>query len=197
MAYSEDASADDLGRAFAALLKSARAGPDLAELWRAFSELQARERARLQDQRAHEDGGAFFEEAARGAEWEREKPFPGDPVVFMTRIHAALLASRLQSGLRWQRLVSQQLPKIRRRLDEYRAEEDPPPQLRRQLIDEVRELLRAIGEFAVEQGEEVQRRLDQLDRELIPSQPQAKNGGNGPWPRMAKAKGDPAEGGER
>src|SRR5690242_1856930 len=114
MPFSEDTSADEIGRTFAALLKASRAAPDLIELWRAFAELQARERARRQDLRADMDGGAFIEEDPKRPEWQREPPLPDDPVVFMTRIHAMLLSSRIRFGLRWQELVSRQVPAIRR-----------------------------------------------------------------------------------
>jgi hypothetical protein len=192
MPFSEDTSADEIGRVFAALLKGSRAGPDLLELWRAFAELQARERARRQDLRADVEGGAFIEDRARTEDWAPEPPLPDDPVVFMTRIHALILGSRIRFGLHWQELLSRQVPAIRARLDEYRAETDPPPELRWQLIDRVRELLSEIGKFAVQQGYELQHNLNKLETELIPRRSVEAVGAGGRRRRTVKIKSDPA-----
>jgi hypothetical protein len=170
MQIDQEVSGDELGRAITAMLKAASSSLDMIDLWRAFSELHAREAAHERDLRAIRDDGAFLEdEALELAEpGEGPEPSPSSPLVLLTRINALVASTAMQMGLRWQELLSRRIPEIRRRLDEYRSEADPAPEMRWKLVDEMRQLLRDVGEFAADQGHEAQLSLNRLEYDLLP-----------------------------
>ncbi|MEX0961162.1 MAG: polyprenyl synthetase family protein [Burkholderiales bacterium] len=190
MPFDQDIAADEFGRAFSAVFKAARSSPDLADLWRAFSELHADEIARRRDIRARSDDGTFPEDGAPPAAAGNAKDrWPAaDPTVSATRVNTLFSSSAIRFGLRWQELLRRRVPPIRMRLDDYRAEEDPSPELRWQLVDEVRALMRELGEFAVDQGRELQERLTRLELDLLPERPDRPLFRNGKHLRLTRRK---------
>lgn len=161
---------DELGRTMAALVRAASSALDMADLWRVIADLHAVEAGHERDLRATRDDGAFPEDEALDlAESGGGPPVPSGPVVLLTRINATAASFAMQAGMRWQELLSRRIPEIRRCLDEYRSEEDPSPATRARLVDEMRRLLRDVGEFAVDQGHEVQSRLNRIEVDLFPS----------------------------
>jgi hypothetical protein len=170
MQSDQEVAGDELGRAVAAMARALSSSLDMVDLWRAFAELHARDAARESDLRAMRNDGAFLEDEALELEEPQHRPelAPSNPLVLLTRINAMAASTAMQMGLRWQELLSRRIPEIRRRLDDYRSEEDPSPEMRWRLVDEMRQLLRDIGEFAADQGHEVQLRLNKLEYDLLP-----------------------------
>src|SRR5262245_33725144 len=123
MADDIDTSADELGRAFAALIKVSQTIPDFIAMLRAFAQLHHDARLRRQD--AGED----------------LDPSPADPVVFMTRANSAMISAGANFGLNLQDLLSRTMPAIRGKLDAYLDEEDPLPEDRQALLTEIRRYL--------------------------------------------------------
>jgi hypothetical protein len=132
------------------MASAARAGPDTVDLWRAIATWHHEERVAARD--APGDGGS---EA-------------GDALALMLKAHAAFVDSQARLARQWQRLVERSAPLLRARLDDYRAEDDPLPEVRAALIDQVRLYLGEIGELALDHGRSVKEDLEALQRELLP-----------------------------
>jgi hypothetical protein len=171
MPFDKDIGLDEIGRASAAMVKSLASLSDWSELWRAFAGLHARESARILDARAAEDNGSFPDkvpEEVDDPEPNRPEQSAADPVVFQTRLNSALAGASMHFANRLQEILARRIPSIRRSIDGYRMDHDPSPEAYWKSIDEVRLLLRELGEFAVDQGREIQERLVVLESELLP-----------------------------
>lgn len=171
MPFDKDTGLDEIGRTSAAMVKSLASLSDWSELWRAFAGLHARESARILDARAAEDNGSFpnqVPEEVDDPEPVRPEQSAADPLVFQTRLNSALASASMHFGTRLQEILAQRIPSIRRSIDDYRMDHDPSPEAYWRSIDEVRLLLRELGEFAVDQGREMQERLIVLESQLLP-----------------------------
>src|SRR6185503_12980829 len=94
--------------------------PDMADVWRAIGERRLRSRMQSPDPHSREP--------ARDGD---------DSLALIIRANSLVVDAGMRMGLDWQRLVERRLPAIRRRLDDYRAEADPLPEVRNALLDEV------------------------------------------------------------
>ena len=150
MPLDPDTSADELGQAFAALARAARAIPDSADIWRAIADWRAGERG--------SDGAGDGDDASDASE----------ALALMLQAHAVVLDSHVQLVRKWQRLMARSAPLIRARLDDYRAEDDPLPEVREALIDQIRLYVGDVGELAMDHGRAVKENLEKLQRELLP-----------------------------
>ena len=150
MADDIDTSADELGRAFAALISASRTIPDFIGMWRAFAQLHHDARLRRQD--AGEDS----------------EPSPAEPVVFMTRANSVMISAGVKLGLRWQDLLSRTLPAVRGKLDAYLDEEDPFPEDRQALLTEIRRYLQELKYLIEDTGRSLQDDIDKLQDDLLP-----------------------------
>jgi len=148
MAREFDTSVEEVGRSIAALIKGSRLMPDMAEIWRAIGERCERRR--------------LYSGSARS---KRPEVPANDSVALMVRANAVVIDTVTRMGTDWQRLVSRRLPAIRRRLDEYRSDPDPLPEVRNRLLDEVCLFLRELGEFAADEGQALQQ------EDLFPGSP--------------------------
>jgi len=148
-----DTSAEEVGRTIADLLKGSRLMPDIAEVWRAVGERQMRNRLR----------------GERPGSQQAALPDP-DPLALMLRANELVANAGVRMGLDWQRLVSWRLPAIRRRIDDYRAEADPLPEVRDALLDEVALFMTELAEFASDQGRALQRDIEVFQRRLLPGE---------------------------
>lgn len=164
MSVDRDETADELGRAFAALAGAAGALPDGVDLWRAIHEWRERE---------CEDN-------------DRTSP-PADMLGLMLEANAVVLDSHERLTRQWQRLMARTMPRIRECLEDYRAEPDPLPERRSALIDEIRNFVGEIGELALDHGRTVKEDLVRLQRELLPRERESEWVTPDRRSRMAKA----------
>ena len=153
MSREYDTSAEEVGRTIADLLKGARLMPDMADVWRAIGERHIRNRMHS------EQAGS-----------QRAAVSDVDPLALMVKANALVVNAGVRMGLDWQRLVSRRLPAIRRRVDEYRAEADPLPEVRNALLDEVALFLTELAEFASDQGRALQQDIEVFGRRLLPGE---------------------------
>ena len=91
-----------------------------------------------------------------------------DALALMLKAHAVVLDGQVQLVRKWQRLMARSAPLIRARLDDYRAEDDPLPEVREALIDQIRLYVGEVGELAMDHGRTVKENLEKLQRELLP-----------------------------
>ena len=127
--------------------------PDMADVWRAIGERHIHNRMHS------EQAGS-----------QRAAVSDVDPLALMVKANALVVNAGVRMGLDWQRLVSRRLPAIRRRVDEYRAEADPLPEVRNALLDEVALFLTELAEFASDQGRALQQDIEVFGRRLLPGE---------------------------
>jgi hypothetical protein len=161
MSFDSDTSADELGHAFAVLLKASTIAPDLTDLQHALAAFYERDRLSRKDR----DIDAWEDEASDDQLLEKN-----DPAVWMVRASALLLRNKLRFGLQWQRLLNQRLPQIRETLGDYRSEVDPLPELRSKLLDEIRVCLQEGAELISDHGRRVQQEIEALLDDLLPDE---------------------------
>jgi len=160
-----DTSAEEAGRSIASLLESSRLMPDLADVWRAIGERHARNRMNCGE-----------EESRRG------EIAADDPAALAVKANVLVVNAGMRIGLDWQRLLSDRVPTIRRRLDDYRADADPLPEVRNALLDEVGLFLAELAEFASDQARAIQQDMERLQRWLLRDE-QPVLPGSGSFPR--------------
>ena len=155
MAREFDLSVEEVGRSIAALIKGSRFMPDVADIWRAIGERRAR--------------GRLYGETKPA---KRTQALAADePLELLVRANALVVDSAMRMGLAWQRIVSRRLPEIRARLDDYRSDVDPLPEVRNRLLDEVALFLKELAEFAADEGRALQQDIELFLRRLIPEEP--------------------------
>lgn len=146
MTIDSDTSADEIGKAFATLARAAGALPDSIDIWRAIHDWR---------------------------EWKREGSDTPQPsaqaaiLALMLDANSVILEGQSRLVEQWQRLMACSLPRIRERLEDYRAEPDPLPELREHLIDEIRSYLGALGDLAMDHGRDVKEDFDKLERRFF------------------------------
>jgi hypothetical protein len=163
MANDKDRSGDDLGRSLAAMLGMSRGIPELFEMWRAVADVLVEQRS-----------------SSRGGKANHRQALAADAIALVVDANALLFNNSLQYWLRWQRLVSRRVPAIRRRLEAFKAEDDPSPELRAALMDEIRLYLREMAELPCDQCRRVQHDIEELEKKIFEAaeqRPDAKQSG--------------------
>jgi geranylgeranyl pyrophosphate synthase len=151
MSREYDTSVEEVGKTIADLFKGTRLLPDMADVWRAIGERRLRSRMQSHDPDLPEPA-----------------PDSDDSLALIIRANSLVVDAGMRMGLDWQRLVERRLPAIRRRLDDYRAEADPLPEVRNALLDEVALFFNELADFASDQGNAVKQDIETLQRDLFP-----------------------------
>src|SRR4051812_17352978 len=151
MSKEYDTSVEEVGKTIADLFKGTRLLPDMADVWRAIGERRLRSSMQSHDPDA----------APPTADSD-------DSLALIIRANSLVVDAGMRVGLNWQRLVERRLPSIRRRIDDYRAEADPLPEVRNALLEEVALFLNELADFASDQGNAVKQDIETLQRDLFP-----------------------------
>lgn len=196
MAYDKDSSADELGRALADLIQGVQIAPGALSLLDAVSTEFAARSARRSDRmgefdhsfpeppaaRAPADGTAHDQSPPphRGASATHDSRFPWvqeddeeldasfDARSLWARLGASLISVLGDTGLVVQAFWSRQVPRITRLLEELQGPDEPLPEHRRAVVNELHHLIRELGALAREQGCHLQREIERLAGELLP-----------------------------
>ena len=90
-----------------------------------------------------------------------------DATVLSVLVQAALLRSILRMGRDWQGLLRRISPDLKRAADLYQSDPDPSPSKREALITQLRIFMQQVGEFARDQGAEVNQEMSEIADEIL------------------------------
>jgi hypothetical protein len=166
MASDDDITSEAFSRGLATLFNLGQAGVDWASVAHAILAFREEERQRWHD--AHDE--LSKEPASEVPELEevRRKATAGsDAAALYIEIHSALLGSLLRVGRDWQRLLREYAPPLKQAADAYQAEPDPAPWVREALINQLVIFSQVVGEFARDQGAQLERDILALKDEIL------------------------------
>jgi len=166
MASDDNITADAFSRAIGTLFDLRQAGVDWASVAHAVLAYREEERQRWHD--AHDE--LSERPSASMAEWEevnRTATAGSDAAALYIKMHSVLLGSLLRMGRDWQRLLIQSAPPLKDAADAYQAEPDPAPRVREALINQLVIFSQALGEFARDQGTQLERDILRLQRDIL------------------------------
>jgi len=166
MASDDNITAEAFSRAIGTLFDLRQAGVDWASVAHAVLAYREEERQRWHD--AHDD--LSERPSASVVEWEEVNQTAtagSDAAALYIKVHSALLGSLLRMGRDWQRLMLQAAPPLKDAADAYQADPDPAPRAREALINELVIFSQALGEFARDQGAQLERDVLRLQRDIL------------------------------
>lgn len=164
MASDDNVTADAFSRAIASLFDLAQAGIDWVSVQRAVLAYREEERERWHD--LHDElSGRHLDPGP--AELLRTAHAGSDATVLSVLVQAALLRSILRMGRDWQGLLRRISPDLKRAADLYQSDPDPSPSKREALITQLRIFMQQVGEFARDQGTEVNQEMSEIADEIL------------------------------
>ncbi|MFO1320803.1 MAG: hypothetical protein U1F52_14400 [Burkholderiales bacterium] len=146
---------EDLAGSLAGIMNMARALPEMMELWRVMSDVLM-----VPDENAA--AGAKRKRTTRGG-----SSLPMDPLSLTVRVNALMLSSNIRYWVKWQQIVTQRLPRIRRLVDEYQADGKRDPAIRHELLDELRRYLREMAELPADQHRRVREEITKIEEQIF------------------------------
>lgn len=143
---------EDLAGSFEGMMQLARALPEMVELWRVLSDVLM----------VPEESPGTRKASAKG-----RRALPSDPLSLTVRVNALMLSSNIRYWMKWQQIVAQRLPRIRRLVDDYRADGRKDPRIRHELLDELRRYLREMAELPADQHRRVRDEIVKIEEEIF------------------------------
>lgn len=164
MASDDNVTADAFSRAIASLFDLTQAGIDWGTVQRAVLAYREEERERWHDLN-DELSGRHLD--AEPAELLRTAHAGSDTLALSVLAQAALWRSILRMGRDWQRLLQRISPPLKQAADAYQADMDPSPRVREALVTHLRVFLQEVGEFARDQGAELNQEMSEIADEIL------------------------------
>ncbi len=164
MASDDNVTADSFSRALASLFDLAQAGIDWASVQRAVFAYREEERERWHDLHDELSGRHLDPEPAVLL---RTAHAGSDAMALSVLVQAALLRSILRMGRDWQGLLRRISPDLKRAADLYQSDPDPSPRKREALVTHLRVFLQEVGEFARDQGAELNQEMSEIADEIL------------------------------
>lgn len=164
MAYDRNTSSQQFAETINAMAFAGRNALNWGALWRAIAEHRREEYERRIDREFVFDAKPDFDRVIDRA----EKVAQESPTALQVDLQGVLLNTVLDWGLAWQDFLERELPVLRECLEDFQAEEDPSPVIRRALIDQVRTFFQKFGEFVRDQSTRTVDDIADLQEKIIP-----------------------------
>lgn len=162
------AGSDDVARAVFLATEAGRQSLDWAALARVVAEHRHERLERRRDRAV--GAGWRVPDAADDDAFSLDPPV-ADPEVLAIKLNGVLIASMARFARAWQRLIEDQAPAFRQRLEDVQSVDDPSPDARAAVIAQIRALFQDMGSLARDQANLFEFDLWKLQEDLLPREP--------------------------